>query len=160
MLDMMLVLNLGARRVGYVEQFSNTLQISVCFRSRFCQDTVRQLLAHTTRAPIVPFAETVQTVCYTDITDETVYAVLCDQPEDLAGCMPSGPPKVGTRTFVPRDQVRRTLAALNNHPAQKDPGQPGERYNCKQVFDKFLSAEDYFSGYMTPFGVDLLHRFF
>jgi hypothetical protein len=113
--------------------------------------------AKSTGNPIVSFANTVDTVFYTDTdTEETAYVVFCDQPEDLAGQMPSGPSKVGSCFIMPYDQVQRLKAVLNYHPLSKseDPEQR-ELYNFQKVLDQFLNDEDYVSGHKTPFGVEL-----
>ena len=110
--------------------------------------------AKSTGNPIVPFANTVDTVFYTDTedTEETAYVVFCDQPGAFAGHMPSGPSKVGSCFVMPHDQVQRLKAARNYHPLSKseDPEQR-ELYNFQEVLDQFLNDEDYVSCHKTPF---------
>jgi hypothetical protein len=109
--------------------------------------------AKSTGNPIVSFANTVDTVFYTDTegTEETAYVVCCDQPGDSAGQMPSGPSKVGSCFIMPHDQTQRLKATLNYHPLSKskDPEQR-ELYNFQKVLDQFLNDEDYVSCHKTP----------
>ena len=130
MVGRVLVHNRVVRHGGQVKQFSKTIRDKRLhpqpLQSRNGNITSG---AQSTCSPIVSFANTVRTVYYNDTVDETTYVVFCDQPEDVAGGMPSGPPSVVSCFAMPHAQVQRLKAALNYHSAHKDPAQPSGMYN-------------------------------